>query len=91
MHTPDPISEIEKVAREADEKLINYRKSALHRYPLLFSFLTIFSTASILYGFELIVSRIQFFQNYPITLILGGTGVLFFTGMLYKSLGKINN
>lgn len=91
MHTPNPILEIEKVAKEADERLIHYRNSVLHRYPLLFSFLTIFSTASILYGFELMVGRIQFFQDYPVTLILGGVGVLFFTGMLYKSLGKITN
>ncbi|HBI16970.1 MAG: hypothetical protein UR60_C0022G0008 [Candidatus Moranbacteria bacterium GW2011_GWF2_34_56] len=89
MHTPDPIIEIENIAKKADIKLIHYRDSVLHRFPLLFSFLAIFSTASILYGFELIISRIQFFQNYPVILILGGIGVLFFTGMLYKSLGKV--
>ena len=89
MHTPDSMLEIERLAKEADTKLIYYRNSVLHRYPLLFSFLAIFSTASILYGFELIISRVQFFQDYPMALILGGISVLFFTGMLYKALGRV--
>lgn len=88
MYSKDPILEIEKVVKEADKKLIHYRQSALHRYPLMFSFLTVFSTASILYGFELTLNKIQFFKDYPISLILIGSGVLFITGMLYKALGK---
>lgn len=91
MQTPNPILEIEKVAQEADKKLIYYRQTAVHRYPVLFSFLAVFSTASILYGFELILGRIDFFKDYPFVLILIGTGVLFITGMLYKTLGVKNN
>ena len=41
MHTPDPIIEIENIAKKADIKLIHYRDSVLHRFPLLFSFLAI--------------------------------------------------
>ena len=91
MQTPDPILEIEKVAQKADEKLAYYQQTAIHRYPILFSFLAVFSTASIIYGFELILSRVDFFKNYTFALILIGTGVLFFTGMLYKALGMKNN
>ena len=87
MQTPNPILEIEKVAQKADEKLIYYQQTAFHRYPVLFSFLAVFSTASILYGFELILGRVDFFKSYPFVLILIGVGVLFFTGMLYKVLG----
>ncbi|MEF3692358.1 MAG: hypothetical protein V3574_04880 [Candidatus Moraniibacteriota bacterium] len=87
MQIPDPILEIEKVAQKADEKLVYYQQTAVHRYPILFSFLAVFSTASIIYGFELILSRVDFFKQYPFALILIGTVVLFFTGMLYKALG----
>ncbi|MGW8185107.1 MAG: hypothetical protein ACWGHO_03275 [Candidatus Moraniibacteriota bacterium] len=90
MHTSDPILKVEEIARELNDGAGKYAQPALHRYPLLFSFLIVFSTAAIMYGFELIVGKIQFFKDYPISLILIGAGVLFFTGMLYKALGKVD-
>lgn len=88
MHVTDPILEAEKIVKGVNENVSRYAEPVHRRYPLLFSFLTVFGAAAILHGFEMIVNRIQFFQAHPSYLIIIGAATLLFTGMLYKALGK---
>lgn len=89
MYPNDPINTVEKIVKEIHDTTGKYTKPVLQRYPLLFSFLVVFSVASILHGFELITDNILFFRQYPVSLIFIGSFVLFLTGMLYKSLDKM--
>ncbi len=85
----DPIKQVERIIKTAHDTTGQYTQSVLRRYPLLFSFLIVFSVASILHGFELWAEQIALFNKYPLLLIVIGALALFFTGMLYKSLGRV--
>lgn len=87
MYTKDPIFEAEKIVREVHDSAGRYAQPVLRRYPLLFSFLIVFSVAAILHGFEILISEVEIFHEHPMYLIGIGAGMLFFTGMLYKALG----
>lgn len=89
MFQNDPIKHAEKIVREAHDGAGKYTKPVLRRYPLLFSFLVVFSVAAIVHGFELLTDEFEFFKQYPSSLILMGIFLLFITGMLYKSLDKM--
>lgn len=82
----DPIEHVEKVTKEVHENIGKYTKPVLRRYPLLFSFLVVFSVAAILHGFELFADQINLFTDHPIVLIIIGAAALFLTGTLYKAL-----
>lgn len=86
----DPIKQMEDAIKIAHDSAGKYTQPVLRRYPLLFSFLTVFGVASILHGFELVAEKIELFNNYPFLLILIGVIILFFTGMLYKSLRRVD-
>lgn len=85
----DPIKKAEEIIEGAHNETGKYTKPVLKRYPLLFSFLLVFSVASILHGFEMWADKINLFEEHPSYLILIGVIVLFLTGMLYKSLEKM--
>lgn len=87
--TEDPIQKTEKIFREAHDKAGRYTQPVLSRYPLLFSFLLVFSVAAIVHGFGLWSDQIPLFKNHPSVLILVGIIALFFTGTLYKSLERM--
>ncbi len=89
MYQKDPIKEAERLVREVHDSTGKYTKPVLKRYPLLFSFLVVFSIAAIVHGFELFTDQFEFFTQYPSVLILGGIFLLFITGMLYKVLDKM--
>ena len=82
----DPLKHAEKLVREIHDTSGKYTKPVLQRYPLIFSFLIVFSSAAILHGFELVSDQIELFDRHPTYLILIGILALFFTGMLYKTL-----
>jgi len=86
MFQKDPIKHIEDVAKHVHDSAGKYTQPVLRRYPLTFAFLTVFSVAAILHGFELFADKIPLFYEKPIFLILAGSVALFFTGMLYKSI-----
>lgn len=86
MFQKDPIKHVEDMARHVHDSAGKYTQPVLRRYPLTFAFLTVFSIAAILHGFELFADQFPLFVEQPIVLILIGSGTLFLTGMLYKSL-----
>jgi hypothetical protein len=49
--------------------------------------LATFGLVSTFYGFERIIDRVDFFSDYPISLLITGLLTLIFTGTLYKKLG----
>ena len=86
----DPIEQVECVVREVNNYANKHTRHVLHKYPLSFAFLTVFSFAAILHGFDLVIDRIWFFQNHPSYLIIAGALLLFITGSLYKTLERIS-
>jgi hypothetical protein len=86
MFQKDPIKHVEEIARQVHDKAGEYTQPVLRRYPLTFAFLTVFSVAAILHGFELATDKMPIFYENPFLLIATGSVTLFLTGMLYKSL-----
>jgi len=85
----DPIKQLEDILRNFHDRTGEYTQPVLSRYPLLFSFLIIFSVAAIIHGFEMWADSVGFFTENPGLLMLLGILALLFTGMLYKSLDKM--
>lgn len=85
----DPIQKAEQFIRDGHREVEKYTKPVLKRYPLLFSFLLVFSVTAILHGFEMWADQIGLFEEHPFYLMLIGIVALFFTGTLYKSLEKM--
>jgi len=81
----DILAEIDKRLRELNDKNHRFTQPIMQKYPLLFAFTVTFALVAILHGFELVVQRIPFIQQYPITLIVIGIILLFITGRLYTS------
>ena len=82
----DPIEKTENLVKHAQTITGKYTRPTLKRYPLLFSFLVVFSAAAIIHGFETWAHKITLFEEHPIVLMLLGVGLLFLTGSLYKVL-----
>jgi len=85
----DPIQHAEEIVRGIHDTSGKYVQSVLRRYPLLFSFLIVFSVAAITDGLRLVFERIELFETHPTYLILLGVLTLFLTGMLYKVLDRM--
>jgi uncharacterized membrane protein len=85
----DPIKEIEEIVHVVHDRASRYTQPVLVRYPLLFTFLIVFSAAAILDGFRLVTDGIPIFKDHPIYLILIGVIALLLTGKLYESLEKM--
>jgi uncharacterized membrane protein len=85
----DPIQEMEKMVREMHDVAGHYARPVFRRYPLLFSFLIVFSIAAILDGFHIFVGEMPMFKEHPSYLMILGVLLLFFTGKLYESLDKM--
>lgn len=86
----DPLEHIEDITKKTNEYMSAKTNSTLSRYPLLFSFLSVFGIISILYGFESLISRVPFLANHPLLVLFVGIVILIFTGALYKSLERCN-
>ncbi len=85
----DPIKKAEEIVKEMHDEAGRYTKPVLKRYPLVFSFLSVFSFAAILRGFDMWVEQMGIFEEHPVVLILIGVVALLFTGTLYKTLAKV--
>lgn len=85
----DPLETAEEIIKETHNEAGKYARPVLKRYPLLFSFLTVFSVAAILHGFEMWAEQIHLFEAHPTYLMLIGIATLLFTGTLYKTLEKM--
>lgn len=88
METPDPIARIEGLVSELHASMQRELHPAHRKYPLLFLFLITLSVAAIFHGLDRMFASIDFFESYPQLLVLAGMLGLFFTGSLYKRLGK---
>ncbi len=82
----DPIQQVENVIRGIHDKGRKHVQPVLRRYPLLFTFLIVFSVSAIMHGFDLVSDQIEILHSHPVYLILIGVVVLLLTGMLYKAL-----
>jgi hypothetical protein len=89
MNIQDPIKKAENIAEKIHDEAGKYTQPVLSRYPLLFSFLLVFSVSAILHGFEIWADQIELFKSHPFYLIAIGMVALFLTGTLYKSLEKM--
>ena len=85
----DPIKKAEDIVKEMHDGAGKYTKPVLKRYPLVFSFLSVFSFAAILRGFDMWVEQMGIFEEHPVVLILIGVVAILFTGTLYKTLAKV--
>ena len=86
----DPLETIETITRQTNDFMGKTTGSALSRYPLLFTLLTVFGFVSIVYGFEAFINKITFLSERPLLVFAIGIAILVFTGSLYKVLNKHN-
>ena len=84
----DLIENIEGKVKDINNKIGRKNESALKKYPVMFSLLTMFSLVCILHGFELIFAKINFVQNQPWVLLLIGLVILIGTGRIYRVFNK---
>lgn len=88
-------SDIKKLEKTANRErhliaktILEKRRAAFERFPLLFTLLGTFGLVATLYGFEGIIDQIAFLNNNKFILLLVGIGTLAVTGSLYKKLGS---
>lgn len=85
----DPVKEIEQIVHDVHDIAGRHTKPTLSKYPLLFAFLLVFSVASVLQGFDMLVGSIPFFHQHPVSLIIVGVTTLVLTGTLYETLERM--
>lgn len=88
MENKDPLQKVEQIVKSVHDNTSKYTSPVLHKYPLLFAFLVIFSAVAIMNGFNTLVDNITYFNENPVVLILIGVTILALTGKLYKWLEK---
>lgn len=71
---------------ELKRQLETHRTNVSRKFPLWTALLATTGLVSVLYGLEKIIDRIDFFANYPWTLIIFGVVLLIVTGSTYKKL-----
>lgn len=75
------------VEKEVDTLMKPVRKTVLQRFPILFLLAVTFGVVSVMFGFEKILTEIQFLNDRPLLILTMGIFVLIGTGTLYKKLG----
>ncbi len=68
------------------KKLDEQRIRAERRFPLVTALFITFGFVAVLYGFEKMIDRVEFFVNYPWVLTIIGLIILGLTGAVYKKL-----
>lgn len=84
----DPLKEIENLTQEVHALAEEHGKHVFQKYPLTFGLLVAFGGAALLNGLKGMVEQIQFLNENPFYVFLGGAAILLFTGTLYKKLSK---
>lgn len=77
---------VEHVLEKTDVFIDPYRKSAFQKFPTLFMLLVTFGVVSTYFGFEKLISNVQWLDERPILILGIGLAALMFTGMLHKKL-----
>jgi TRAP-type C4-dicarboxylate transport system permease large subunit len=62
------------------------KKSALHRYPLLFALLAAFGLVITNDGIQGLITKLGWLNRNPVVTLIIGLIILLFTGTLYKKL-----
>lgn len=88
MKKKDPLQKVEEMVKNIHDSAGKYTQPVLHRYPLLFAFLIIFSVSAIMHGFSDFISEFEYFTLHPGVLMFIGILVLILTGKLYRWLEK---
>ena len=68
------------------KKLDEKRVKAEQKFPLVTALLVTFGLVSVLYGFEKLIDRVDFFVAHPYVLLVIGLVLLGVTGTVYKKL-----
>jgi hypothetical protein len=76
------------VPESVHEVFKRHRRTAFERHPFLFSTLGLFGLVATWKGFEDIVERISFLEQYPSVLLGIGLVILLITGRLYRHLDQ---
>ncbi len=79
-------SSIENLEDKLNDITNPVRKKVLNRFPILFTLLTTFGITAVFFGFERILSEIDFLYKRPWLILLIGILILMATGTLYKVL-----
>lgn len=74
-----------QVNRQFNQYVAPVRRSALKRFPVLFSLLVVFGLTTTFYAFEKILSQYEFLNQHPWLILLLGLSVLALTGRLYDT------
>ncbi len=89
MSQKDPIQNVEQIVREVHDSAGKITQPVLRKYPLVFATLIIIGISAFLHGLDLVTDQFEYFHSHPYFLIVIGVVILFFTGMLYKSLERM--
>ena len=65
--------------KQQEQNVIKFRDTYAQKYPALFALGATFGLVSILYGFEKIIDRLDFFANNPWVLLATGVTLLLIT------------
>lgn len=84
----DPLQKIEEIVKNLNDEAGKYTEPVLHRYPLIFVFMIIFSVSAIMHGFNELITEVKFFEEHPVYLMALGILVLLLAGKLYRWLEK---
>ena len=79
--------EVEIAVETANRITEPYRKSALKKFPVLFTLLVAFGASATIYGFERIIAETLWLESRPWLILFIGLLTLIITGSIYKKLG----
>jgi len=77
----------EHAAKTAGRLVDPYRKTALQKFPTIFTLLVTLGVSATFFGFERIISEIPWLIERPFLILISGVAILVLTGTLYKKLG----
>lgn len=76
---------------EQEEKLLHLLREegvrVKEKFPLVYALVATVGLVSVLSGLNKIIDRIEFFNDYPVVLVVIGVAILTLTGAIYKKLG----
>ena len=81
-------NQLQRLEQNLDSAVVPVRERVFSRFPILFVLATTFGVASVFYGFERLISEIQFLYDRPLLILSLGVVILLATGTLYKMLDR---
>ena len=84
MEKKDLLEKVEDAAKTLDTHVKRGGAPVFKKYPLTFTLLSLTGFSLVLYGFENIFNKIDFFREHPFVVLFIGLLILLLTGTLYK-------